>query len=554
MVNAIEAMSIELTQESFDTKRDVGEFAPTVGISVTGAKEGESVQVMIAGTSIMPIDETAWQLHFGDYINHALHLGYQIPKKLILHSGQMFWKDGKAEEVRLSGYIVLGEVDSEGKTEAVGWATPNPPKFTRGPQGELVLAPEDLGRTHMSALVAENEGAPGKSFLVITLDLTENKRLSDAASAKNKGAVVRFPSNESLTLLPNLGADRDLHRSLMVYPREWETNQSLANCYHDGKDGHTVIYQPSEVETLLQDGPQLALEALEKRFGTLKNETIADVIDILFHHWHRHKDTTANVTNATLITAAKLCEYRGVLPEGDNLELHWHALRDAFSMTLRERSGDIDAKVFFSESKGAKRGSGAIYGYSPGFFLQYALRGEALYFAPFMQKIWELDPKKNNEAKRLARYLRGDWRLNTEKYLEAESGNARPARYHSWTFLLKESGINVEFHRNSKNPGRLVEVMEKAVETLYQMEVLEETGFAIYHPDDRKKAENLPRKGRLNAWLGLRVCLAPAADVREALLETDTKRRAGRARDAAALSSARAKKALKAEQKAKEKS
>ncbi len=354
---------------------------------------------------------------------------------------------------------------------------------------------------------------------------------------------ARFPSKDGIAMLPNLGADRDLHRSFMSYPYQWLTDENLCVRAFDGRE-NTVVYQPSEVEKLLQDAPAKALEMLEKRFGEIKNETVPDVIDILFHHWHRHHDPK---TNASLITAAQICKYRGVVPKGANLNLHWHALQDAFSMSLRERTGDLNAEVFFFETVGEKLGTGAAYAYSPGFMLQYALRGETLYFAPFMERIWELDPKKNNEAKRIARYMRGDWRMNTEKYLTAESGQARAARYHTWAHILHESGIDVEFHRNSPNPSRLITALEKAVETLYEMEVLEETGFAIYHSQDRETAENLPRKGRLDAWLALRVCLAPAADVREALLETDSKRRAGRARDAAALSKERAKKVLKSE-------
>lgn len=352
----------------------------------------------------------------------------------------------------------------------------------------------------------------------------------------------RFPSNEAIAMLPNSAADRDVHRSLMAYPYQWPIDENLCLRAFDGQE-NIVVYQPSEVEKLLRDAPQKALELLEKRFGEIKNETVPDVIDILFHHWHRHHDPK---TNASLITAAQICKYRGVLPRGANLDLHWRALQDAFSMSLRERKGDINAKVFFSEIVGEKLGAGAGYAYSPGFMVQYALRGETLYFAPFMEKIWALDPKTNNEAKRIARYMRGDWRMNTEKYLTAESGAARAARYHTWTHILCESGIDVKSHRQSKNPKRLIEAINRAVETLYQMEVLDETGFDIYHRDDRKIAENLPARGALDAWLALRVCLAPAADVREALLETDGKRRAGKARDAKALSTERAKKALKA--------
>ncbi len=356
---------------------------------------------------------------------------------------------------------------------------------------------------------------------------------------------------ELLAQLPNGQADQDLTRSLMLHPRGWFKNEQLANCYHEGKNGHTVVYQPSEVEIALGDAPQLALEALDRRFLELKSEILADVIDILFYHWNTHKD---DQVGSVLINAAKLCEYRGKTLGGDNLELHWHALRDAFSLTLRDKKSDINAKVFNFDSKGENQdGPGARYAYRPGIFLEYALRGEPLYFAPFLQKVWALDPVRHNEAKRLARYLRGDWRMNTQAYLTAENGGPRAARWHSWTFLLAEAGIDVEPHRKGKDPKRLIGTIARAVETLYQMEVIAEGGFDIYHPDDRKRAENLPPRGALDVWLALRVCLAPSAKLREALLETDGKRRAGRTRDAKALATERAKKQLRTQGKPKPK-
>jgi hypothetical protein len=90
-------------------------------------------------------------------------------------------------------------------------------------------------------------------------------------------------------------------------------------------------------------------------------------------------------------------------------------------------------------------------------------------------------------------------------------------------------------------------MIARAVETLYQMEAIAEGGFDIYHAEDRKTAENLPRRGAIGAWLALRVCLAPSAKLREALLKTDGKRRAGRARDANAVATERAKKRTRAE-------
>lgn len=362
--------------------------------------------------------------------------------------------------------------------------------------------------------------------------------------------------SEALTLLPNNKADRDFHYGLLLLPRSWGKNEEKATRYFNGKEGHVVEYQPSNVEKSLGDAPDRALTALDERFAKIKSEIVADVIDILFHHWYATKDSQ---TNAATINAAKLCEYRNKTLSGDNLDLHWQALRDAFSFTLRETSSDLKARIFFSESEGEKtEGPGAKYIYSPGFMLQYALKKQPLYLAPFLQKVWALDPVRENEAKRLARYLRADWRMNTQDYLTAETGGPRAARWHMWDVLLSEAGIDVESYRKKPDgkrypdgPRRLMETMKRAVETLYQMEIITDSGFHIYHPDDREKAKNLPARGALDVWLTLRVCLGPSAALREALLKTDMKRRAGRERDAKALATERAKKQLRAQSKAK---
>lgn len=360
----------------------------------------------------------------------------------------------------------------------------------------------------------------------------------------NEGTKEReFTQDEGLlALVPNGKPDRDFNRALMKHPN-WGLNENLFCRFHDGLEGSIVTYQPPEIVDLGGD-PDQALTALDRRFSEIKSELVGDVIDVLFHHWKMHK---SDRTSWVPIDAATLCKYRNKVPEGDNLQLHWHALRDALN-SFSLQVGDVKAKLFFSESKGENRdGANARYLYSPGFMLQSALEGQPLYFAPCLQKVWALDPARNNEAKRLARYLRGDWRMNTEKYLESESGEARAARWHSWAYLLEECGIDVEAHKEGKNPKRLIEAIERAVETLYDNEVIAEGGFHIYHPEDRLSAQKLPRRGALNVWLGLRVCLAPSTKLREALLITDGKRRAGKERDAKALATERAKTKVRAE-------
>lgn len=485
----------------------------------------------VYGVMTVPTTDRAALYYMQDVVKAALKIGHKFPDDSSFVAGQVFYKGDEIEEVRLA-LIVPGTEDF--------WTTSTEPQVAF--QEELLWNPEDEGRPHFSAVLARGTGEQNQ----FNLHLLFNLRPKAPVKPTRTPPII----DESLAMLPNGKADRDFQAGLLRLPNFWGRNEEQVTRYFNGSEGHVIEYQPSEVAKALGDAPERALEVLERGFSKIKSEAVADVIDILFHHWAMHKDPA---TNSAFINAARLCEYRNKTTSGENLELHWHALRDAFSFSLRDTKGDLKAQLFFSESKGeGSDGPGARYAYSPGFMLQYALQGQPLYFAPFLQKVWELDPVRNNEAKRLARVLRADWRMNTEKYLTAESGGPRAARWHSWAFLLDAAGVDTKT-KGANGPKRLIEKMTRAVETLYDMEVIAEGNFDIYHPDDREKAENLPTRGALDVWLSLRVCLAPSAALREALLETDNKRRAGRARDVKALATERARKQLRTTSKAKPK-
>lgn len=80
--------------------------------------------------------------------NAALAAGHKIPENFLFYAGQLFYRDRKPEEVRLSGYV-------QGTT--LHWTTPTPPRLTQRPDGELVLDPTDESRTHLSALTIGGE-------------------------------------------------------------------------------------------------------------------------------------------------------------------------------------------------------------------------------------------------------------------------------------------------------------------------------------------------------------------------------------------------------------
>ncbi len=177
------SQSTEIKMQDPIKKAPPEDDSPVVGISTSPFKAGETANIMVAGTSIMAVEDSSWRTHMGVYLHEARRLGIEVPDKLLIHAGQLFWKDGKVVEARLSGYVVTGEPDADGKADTMGWQTPAPPHFTRGTQGELMLAPEDAGRTHMSVFFTESPETPGKTLMVVTLDLTENHRISETRLA-----------------------------------------------------------------------------------------------------------------------------------------------------------------------------------------------------------------------------------------------------------------------------------------------------------------------------------------------------------------------------------
>lgn len=509
-------------------------------------KNGDPAPKMTAGEVTLPLASEGAKGQIEIIVRAAIEAGHMdsqtVPDGGFFTKGQVFYKNGEVEEVRL-------ELDFPAETNVQGlhltWRTPTPPQIEYR-DGQWFCDPNDQERTYVWAIATRTTDEPSQDTLNIRLDLR-----GDAQIAKQTGVLEREADLPRLLKLPNGAAERDLHRAMMLLP-EWDSNENLCTRFIDGKEKTTVVYQPPEVLEALQDAPEKAMKALDERFKKIKSELTADIIDILFHHWKSNKIQTRRGERAS-ITLTRICEYRDVLPKGENLENAWQAMRDARSIRL---TGDgIDAALFEIDSADFLSPNipekDTAYFYSPGFFVQFGLEQNRLYFAPFLESVWKLDPYRNAEAKRLARFLRGEWRLNPQSYTDPATG---AKRWRTWRDLLAEMGVFPDqWKAQGRKIARELEGIEKALHTLYDLEFLAETGEGIYHPDDRQRSKNLPTKGRLEAWLELRVCLLPAADIADALNEGHAKRIAQQERDAQALAKAKAQKQLRAQEKRRKK-
>ena len=390
------------------------------------------------------------------------------------------------------------------------------------------------------------------SFQAWLLDLAASNQLGGIAEPETpvvepQGSVVllprrmrlslppSLPSPSSLTPIvegPNFPGDRDLHRGLALKNQlgAWRTNEHQGTKYFEGKSC-TVTYRPDELfpESWYQTR-EVALRQLDRRFCEMRNDLAADMLDIMFHHWLANHNSQQG--NKATITLSQTCEYRGILLEKKSLLTHWLAIRDARSLRLTANGVDLavlelDAALIPQLSLWGQEDvprADMVYIYSPGFFISQALQDNLIYVAPYVRNVWELDPYREITAKRLARYLRGEWRLNTQAYLR--DNNAQPTRWRMWKSILSDAGIPIQGHLEGKDPRRLRQNVEAALETLYDLEAIRECGPTVYHPEDQIARRSLPRRGGTLAWLNLRVCLDPAADIMDALEDTDRKRRA----------------------------
>ena len=100
-----------------------------------------------------------------DVFRHAAEtLGYVVPETLCVQAGQLFYHNGRLEEVRLAGVCAEAR-PGEHLWWETPWSTPTPPRLQTGPDTMLRLDPAETGRSHFAALVVADEGAP-HGFLV----------------------------------------------------------------------------------------------------------------------------------------------------------------------------------------------------------------------------------------------------------------------------------------------------------------------------------------------------------------------------------------------------
>lgn len=189
---------VRLPVEKAGDEESTDETPILVGIATETKSGGETVNVAVAGGALFvvrppsptgekvsgPSETEIGMGHAGAIVSSARAIGVEVPEAFVFSAGQVFYKDRKLVEVRLSGFVnarLRDDGAGAGEIEASPWSTPVAPSLTADAEGVLSLAPEDAGRTHLSARVVRTANEP----LAISLlwDLRENATPSKASAS-----------------------------------------------------------------------------------------------------------------------------------------------------------------------------------------------------------------------------------------------------------------------------------------------------------------------------------------------------------------------------------
>ena len=85
-------------------------------------------------------------------VQAAQALGHDVPDTLVVRAGQLFYREGHLDEVRLAG-VLPGSPDTGNPPPGTAWRTPTPPTLQEGPEGTVLLHPVDAVRPHYAVLV-----------------------------------------------------------------------------------------------------------------------------------------------------------------------------------------------------------------------------------------------------------------------------------------------------------------------------------------------------------------------------------------------------------------
>ncbi|MFQ5893161.1 MAG: helix-turn-helix domain-containing protein [Nitrospinota bacterium] len=502
-----------------------------VGMLMNAPRAGEQPEIATTGSMSLflepkggpgpPSAEKGWPGwdHLGIFLQAAGAAGHPVPDRFIFSAGQVFYRDRRLEEVRLSGFVPPGGPDAGGRASLTPWTTPTPPRLTAGPNGALVLDPADRGRTHLSALAVKGRE------VAFSWDLR--------ADASETGGIASDAPRGPGLISPLLEVDNSLlyHKFRGVLAAgEFSTPEGekwpAADLTSDRRTVRAVAQlkpDPVEVEPYLAS-PELAewQDRMTRNVMAMDDQT-ADVLDIISAVWLRQADHPEAMAN---VTADDFLRCRGLLPkksgtgrrggyeEDQRKEIARHiGILSSTWITVAEMEVTEQAEgkkgpyrrrtkwrgesraVVVTGRLGQVDTSGKLEVHSwrarPGDVFSKFLFGPGRQTALLSQKALEYHPVNQRWEKRLTRYLAWQWR-------NRQGGGTYLVPFAVET-LLEAAKETVD----PKHPIRTTERLEKALDTLLRDGVI--AGWQYEAADE----EIVGQRGWWKGWLTWKVLIEP---------------------------------------------
>lgn len=196
----------------------LGFVAETVG-------PGQPVKIRLAGAGYFeeqPADiERANEL-MKCLVDEARRFGISLPERFCFNGGQVFYRNGRVEELRLAGSTITAGPDQAGRFTIQAWNGAESPRLTPDTEGFLTLDAADRGRTHLSLIVIPHPPRSGEIVVSVLWNLRDNSTF----------LPVQSEAGEEIIPLPRqrlrLGTG-PASRKLQHWPDTWKHNSIKEN-------------------------------------------------------------------------------------------------------------------------------------------------------------------------------------------------------------------------------------------------------------------------------------------------------------------------------------
>ncbi len=288
-----------------------------------------------------------------DMLLHAARaIGHDVPESLTVQAGQLFYRHGRLEEVRLAG-VVTRAPHAADDTTAPTWSTPTPPTMQEASEGTICLRPDDVGRRYLAVLVVPSETDPAHYVVACHWDLTGEvfavvSRERPSSSLPKHPSVPtafpddrgRFPNNPLIAA--GMAAIWKGGAKARILQAGWQDTEVGRPVYqHTGKKGGRILVYPNLGRSASDPLPTAAaLWDMVEHFNPFTADVALAVLAQLCEPSVGQRPQ-APLLESVRITADAILQYKGIQRWGHERQLLHERVFEEMER-LRSIQFDID--------------------------------------------------------------------------------------------------------------------------------------------------------------------------------------------------------------------